>query len=562
MQTKHIPDNQRNTSIGLSVMNARVYTDGKFAQNKGSYIVSARRGMLDLIFKATGLDENLPIFYDAMAKLDYNLNTKHSLSFHVLHAGDKTEVRDFAEDGSFDKNDTKYGNSYAWFTLKSAYNPRLYSRTILHSALITHDRRGEFYKMEASDKGTFMLSDKRDYTIFGIKQDWNWEANNKLFLKTGFEAKNITSDYNYFMEISEIRINKNEELIDYYRKTEEKLNPTGQQVALYFTGRFNIFKRLIMESGLRYDYASYTNDKVLSPRVSLAYAFGKNTFLRGAWGYYYQTQFINNLDVNNGSTQFNTAELAKHYVLGFEHLFPNGINFRVEAYFKDLSNISPQWQNMRDHLEVFPEQRNDNARVLYNGGTSRGIEFFLKYDLGRKVSWWFSYALAKAEDDIKDIEFDGLLTKRTGKVPRLNDQRHSIYADMNYRPNPKWSFNLSWVFYRGWPRTDYTYAYQKLPDGALHFYQIHNVFNGTLYPAYHRMDLRTNRHFLTKNNNRITVFLHLVNLYNQKNLKKFDLDVYNDQEELSLDADGNYVPVRGDKYWFSFLPVIGASWAF
>lgn len=42
---------------------------------------------------------------------------------------------------------------------------------------------------------------------------------------------------------------------------------------------------------------TYTFDKLWSPRVSLAYAFSKNTFLRGAWGYYYQTRFINNLDV-------------------------------------------------------------------------------------------------------------------------------------------------------------------------------------------------------------------------------------------------------------------------
>lgn len=560
MQTKHIADDQKNTSVGLSIMNARVYTDGKFANNKGSYIVSARRGMLDVILKSLGLNENIPIFYDAMTKVEYAMNDKHSLSLHLLQAGDKTEVRDIAEDGNFDKNDTKYDNSYAWLTLKSAYNPKLFSRTLLFGGLISHDRNGSFYKMEASDKGTFMLTDKRDYSLFGLKQDYSWETSDKLFLKTGFEAKQINADYNYFMELSEVRVNQEEELYDYHKITDVKLKPSGQQVSAYLTGRYKLAKKLIMETGLRYDYASYTKDNVVSPRVSLAYAFGKNTFLRGAWGYYYQTQFINNLDVNNAITDFNEAELAKHYVLGFEHLFKNGVNFRIESYYKDLSNISPIWQNMRDHLEIFPEQRNDNARVIYNGSTSKGIELFLKYDQGGKFSWWFSYALAKATDDVKDIEFDGLLTKITGKRPRLNDQRHTIYADVNYRPNPKWSFNLSWQYYKGWPRTAYTYDYKTLPDGELHFYQIHKDFNGTLYPAYHRMDLRSNRHFKTKHDNNITAFIHLVNIYNRENLKKFDLDVHNDQDELSLDADGKYVPFRDDKYWFSFLPVIGLSW--
>ena len=223
--------------------------------------------------------------------------------------------------------------------------------------------------------------------------------------------------------------------------------------------------------------------------MSLAYALRENTFLRAAWGHYYQSQFINNLDVNNNNINFNEAELAKHYVLGFEHLLDKGISLRIEAYYKDLSNISPLWQNMRDHLEVYPEARNDNARIVFNGSEAKGIELFLKYDQGQKISWWFSYALAKATDNISDIEFDGLLTKRTGKVPRLNDQRHTIYTDINYRPNGRWHFNLSWHYYRGWPRTDYTYRTQVLPSDELHFYQVHKLFNATIYPAYHRMDI-------------------------------------------------------------------------
>ena len=561
MRTKNIPDNQRHTSIGISPMNARIYTDGKFAKNKGSYIFSVRRGMLDLMFKAVGATENLPIFYDAMAKVDYKLNEKNIVSIHAIRAGDKTKVRDIAEDGNFDKNDTKYGNTYGWLTLKSFYNPNLFSRTILYAGLISHNRFGSFHKDEPSDKGDFMLTDKRDYSLFGLKQDWNWQSSSKLFLNFGVEAKQVKSKYDYFMEINELRVNALEEIYNYHKITNEQLSPSGQQAAAYLSGRYKVLPRLIMETGLRYDYTSYTNDNVVSPRVSLAYAFGKNTFLRGAWGYYYQSQFINNLDVNNGNTNFNPAELAKHYVLGFEHLLKNGINFRVEGYYKDLSNISPQWQNLRDHLELFPEQRNDNARVIFDGAESRGIELFLKYDKGGKISWWFSYALAKAEDNVKDIEYDGLLIKRTGYVPRLNDQRHTIYVDVNYRPNDKWHFNFSWQFYRGWPRTDYTYRYQILPDGRYHFYPVHSEFNGAIYPAYHRMDIRANRNFQLKNSH-ITAFLHLVNIYNRKNLKKFDLDTRNDNEEFSLDANGNYVPFHDDKYWFGFLPVLGASWEF
>jgi len=57
---------------------------------------------------------------------------------------------------------------------------------------------------------------------------------------------------------------------------------------------------------------------------------------------------------------------------------------------------------------------------------------------------------------------------------------------------------------------------------------------------------------------KLTVFLHIINLYNHANLRKFDLDTTDDNGNPSIDAQGNYVPVRDDAYWLGILPVIGA----
>ena len=567
MKTKSIEAGQRHTSVGVSLTTASFYTDGSFANGKGSYLISARRGMLDVIFNvASSLEEStidqgaLPQFYDMMGKIEYSLSAKHKLSFHALQAGDRNKIEDI-EGENFDKNDTRYSNTYGWLTLNSSYSPTLYASTYLYSGLITHDRKGSFNKYEPSDKGFFNLTDKRDYALYGFKQDWNWQASNNVIMAAGFDIRQLKADYRYFSQLEELRINQREEIYPYAMTREISVNPSGEQINAYISNRFKVLPRMALEAGLRYDKSTYSNDDVLSPRIGLAYAFSDNTMLRGAWGYYYQSQFLNNLDVNHGTLTFNPAELAKHYVLGLEHAFANGIELRLEGYYKDLSNYVPSWLNLRDSQEVFPEARNDNARVILNGAKSRGIEIFLKKDTGDKLSWWLSYALANAEDDVRDIVFDGLLTKRTGSIPRLNDQRHSVYADLNYRLNTKWYFNLSWQFYHGWPRTDYTYNYQTLPNGDLHFYQIHKEFNGTTYPAFHRMDLRINRKFNARRGE-VTAYLHLINLYNRQNLKKFDLDTRNDQDEFSLDAQGNYVPFNDNKYWFGFFPALGASWSF
>ena len=81
--------------------------------------------MLDQTLKLIGEEERLPTYYDMMAKVEYRLNEKHTLSLHALHSGDKTAIRDISEE-AYDKNDTQYDNTYGWLTLKSFLNKQFY----------------------------------------------------------------------------------------------------------------------------------------------------------------------------------------------------------------------------------------------------------------------------------------------------------------------------------------------------------------------------------------------------------------------------------------------------
>jgi CarboxypepD_reg-like domain/TonB-dependent Receptor Plug Domain len=561
MKTKVIPFDTKHTSIGLSAMNARLYKDGRFAKNKGSYMISARRGMLDLTFKAIGANETSPKFYDAMAKFEYNLNERHQLSLHILHAGDKTAIRDI-KPGNFDVHDTKYTNSYSWLSLNSQLKPKISVRTIAYTGQISHNRNGLFHKYDFTDKGDFKLTDIRTYSFVGFKQDLNYDFSDKIELKIGFDFRQLKANYSYKHHLNEVRVNKNDSLYVFDRNVEVASRPNGRLFNWYISSRFQLMPKLFFEAGLRYDGASYAQDQLWSPRLSAVYSFSKNTFLRAAWGYYYQSQFINNLDVNHNGTKFNPAELSVHNVIGFEHNFKKGISLRIEAYKKDISRISPIYQNLRDPWEVFPESRNDVVKLNIDGAKAKGLEFFVKYDQGKKISWWLRYALANAIDNIKNIEYDGIYIEQLGKQLRPNNQFHTIYADLNYRIDKKWHLSTAWQFYNGWPRTTYNYFSQKLPNGDLHFYQKHEAFNGVQYPAYHRMDFRINRHFQLKKG-KISGFAHFINIYNRSNLKKFDLGIGVDENgSLIPNGNGTYLITRDDTNWFGITPVVGLSWDF
>ena len=245
-----------------------------------------------------------------------------------------------------------------------------------------------------------------------------------------------------------------------------------------------------------------------------------------------------------------------------EHIFSNGINLRLDGYTKDISRISDAYQNLRDPWEVFPEARNDEIRIDFGDATARGLELFLKYDEGRKVSFWFSYALARAEETIRSIEFDGLLEQRTGTLRRLNNQDHPVYADVNYRPASNWHINLSWQYYTGWPLTTYSYVanrgYSDPPADDLHMVADHHAFRAQDYPAYHRMDVRFNRS-LGMRGGTAKISLHVINLYDQANLRKFDVDSRNDEDMLVPDGQGGFEYFRDDTTWFGRLPVLGLS---
>lgn len=585
MKTRVIPDDQSRHLIGISAINARIYSEGRILNNKGSYIVSARRGLLDQTIRLAGNNQEIPVYYDMFGKIEYMLDKKHKISFHVLYAGDKTMVRDIVLDTSranslinldtisnvretefdtltdWDIHDTKYSNVYSWITLNSMYNPRLFTRTILFTGYLTHERNGNAYKEGFSDKVNFDLVDSRNMSFFGIKQDWNWDAGERLFVKSGFDIRQLYADYNYSLRLGDIRVNSEGVVGEYTETRSVKKKPSGQQAGVYLDLKIMALPKLFIEPGLRYDYISYTDEQMLSPRVSVAYVLANNTFLRGAWGYYYQHQFINNMEVNYSAEMYRKAEMAEHYVLGFEHMFPVGLNFRIEAYYKDISLPSVNYQNLRDPWEVFPEARNDVVKLNISGARAKGIELFLKYDVGKKISWWFSYSLAKAEEHIDSIEFNGLLDKQIGWLPRYNNQDHTLFTDIIYRPDKKWVFNLSWQFWTGWPLTKYNYEYVFLDNGKIHYYPDHTLFRGDRIKPYHRLDVRVNRRFELKRGH-LDTYLHVINLYNRQNVRKYDRDVVNDSGELIPDGNGGYITHEGYATWMGFVPAIGITWEF
>ncbi len=215
--------------------------------------------------------------------------------------------------------------------------------------------------------------------------------------------------------------------------------------------------------------------------------------------------------------------------------------------------MRPDYRTFSNTVELFPEIEDDVFTLTFNGAKSKGLEFFLKYDRGGKFSYWASYGLARADEDIRSLIYRGKeLTIEKTVFPNRNDQRHAIYLDFNYRPNRKWHLNVSWQFHTGWPYTRKVMRSRKLPDGRTEYYSEYEQLYANRFSPYHRMDLQLNRYFQLSSS-RVSVFLALINVYNHDNVRNIK---YNQKR----DANGKLYLEERKEYWFPLLPSIGVSW--
>ncbi len=437
----------------------------------------------------------------------------------------------------------------------SEFYSNLIAQTVVSVGKVKHNRYGH-------DKDgtlpTLFATDYEDFTFIGLKSDWEYEYSDKMVFKAGSEVQGRKVDYDYLSrdysynyittpDSSYIEL----EGID---STHIPLKKSGTKLTGYLSGRFRVAEPLVTEIGLRYDHVSYSNDDDLSPRINFAYNFNDKTVLCAGWGYYYQPEGIDEIAIGDGETEFYPSQRAELRVAGIEHEFENKIRFRIEAYDKLYTNLRPAYRNTFDPIEAFPELEDDRTKINRKDAKSRGIEFYLKKDTGSKLSWWASYAYAKVEENVDSIYFPSedvaILFNKAISTPQ--DQRHTLYLDLHYRPTAKWRISTAFQFHSGWPYTDVYLDSAITPEGTGYWVQAGEQW-GARHNSYQRLDLRINR-FFPLSKGRITAFIEVLNVLNRKNVRGYSYGLTYDW--------GRYHIRREAETWFGILPSFGISYDF
>jgi hypothetical protein len=529
------------TSVGLSVMNARLTSQGELNGGRGAWLFSARRGYLDLALKLASAQDSLdPKYYDVFAKAEYNLGRAGQVSVHVLDAGDALTYLD-TPDPSIR---SRYRSSYAWLNWDGRVGP-LRQQTVASLGRLRWRRDGDRLENGAL---TALVSDRRSLSVGGVRQDWSLALTPRALLKFGADVKQSAADYDYLSQVENESVDGGV-VTRAWDTTAVQQSPRSTRVGVYVAPRYRPFRSLAVELGLRYDGASHTDDAVFSPRLNLSWQPRVGTSVRGAWGRYAQSQPLAGLQAQDGIDRFFSAERAEHRVIGVEQMLPRGLTGRVEMYERRLSNERPRFVSAAPGIEVFPEINWDRVRIDPERGRARGVELLFARDEGRRVDWSVGYALASVTDHIRGRD-----------VPRATDQRHTVTADWAYRPTSnKWRLSIAGVWHSGWPYTLQVVTIDTIAKSPTTFGILPQWAAGELnterLPSYRRVDARWTR-FIDTRNGRVALFAEVYNLLGIHNRRGYYTNV-------NFDARGGRVTFpRSSEDWIPRLPTVGITWEF
>lgn len=551
--TSSSPDEDRaRNSIGLSISNLRAKSEGRFADGRGSWLASGRRGYLDVILSLIGEDDAPdPRYYDYFAKVERQIGDKHVLSGHSLVAGDALH---FEDDNGSSFITSRYDNQYLWTTLKSRLTSGLSVTTLASYSHLTWKRDGRivqlFRRTQNSPIDTVensRIDDDRDLNVAGVKQDWIWDVHSRVSLLGGGELRHENAHFTYHGVERHWGFNQQgANLID-TTLVSAGLVPAGNQSSAYAAMRAKPWTRLTTETGIRADRFGWTGQAIVAPRVSAAFDADSRTTVRAAWGLYPQAHAIQDLSIVDGDTTFAVPERAEQRSVGVERRLRTGWTLRAEAYDRIIRDPRARWINTDGDIALMPEAETDRLRVSPSDARVRGLEWLATYDRGGAVRASGSYVLSK-----------GTQTQDGVETPRPFDERHAIALDLTTRSRRGWTWGYAFTMHSGWPYIPAKFVADTISAGPPVQAVVQRVPAAPLFtahlPAYYRVDTRLSKSF-DKGRNRISAFVEVFNLLGRENVAGHDWSAF-------LRTNGTLAVTSSEGLFLPRLPSVGVRWEF
>ena len=308
------------------------------------------------------------------------------------------------------------------------------------------------------------------------------------------------------------------------------------------------FDKLILEPSFRLQVYASLSEVSPEPRLAVKYNVTDWFRVKAAAGMYSQNLIAANSDrdvVNlfygflsgqaNLPSEFNGEDVktklqkAIHYIVGTEFDVFNNLVLNVEGYYKDFNQLTSMNRNQKYSDYQAPAGTPEILRkdFMVEKGRAYGLDVSLKYE---DVRWylWGAYSLGYVNKDYEDVGGQ-LHNYRTHY-----DRRHNVNLMATYTAGPKhqWEISARWNFGTGFPFTQVSAFYEKLPYDNIYFDPytesgylgiVYDELNGGQLPTYHRLDLDVKRKFYFTENVVLEADFSVTNVYNRQNIFYIDI---------------------------------------
>jgi outer membrane receptor protein involved in Fe transport len=515
--------------ISLSLFNAAGLMSGGLRDGQGTWLVSARRGNLDILLDLAGQDVGEPRYSDLHGQFAWEFSDEFKLSANALIFDDNIKVHDSDQEESATAT---YHDSYLWLRADQRPTDQLEGFTLLSYANLRVRRNGTADQPGVS---TGVLNDRRSAEIVDVSSQWSLAVTGGHHLDFGGEFRHSSGRYFYADEVTfDLLFDTPGAQTEESRARNISLSPDGEYYAAFLNAHIELPGNWTTELGLRWDESTLVRGSGnLGPRASLLYQWTDATQLRASWGRYWQSQSIDELAVSDGETTFAEAERADQFVFGVEQKLGEGSSLRLEAYTKNYKNPRDRYENLLNTIILLPELKPDRVRVSADKASARGLELTYRSARPGGLDGWGSYSWSEVRDEI-----DGL------KFRRSWDQSHAFSAGVLWS-SERWDLSAAATYRTGWPTTQVALEDAGPPGIALA-----GPRNAERLGNYASLDLRAARRYQTSAG-LIAVFLEVSNALNRDN----DCCV-----EYGNDAEDGFEYERQRN--LPILPSVGVSWQF
>ena len=365
--------------------------------------------------------------------------------------------------------------------------------------------------------------------------------------QSGIQGFNMGFDFTYFQPKGKLKygfdIHGFSTNFLTYNSVNSKIeqNENTSEFSAFINYQFNS-TRWIIEPGFRLQ--KYTVGISPEPRLGFKFIISDRMRLKMSSGYYSQNILSTTSDrdvinlftgiisspeeipnQNNGNPYKQKFQKARHLITGIEYDVNNKIDFQIEGYIKDFTQLTNVNRDMTS---------NNDDEFIIESGVAKGFDALAKFK-SKKLYVWAVYSL-------------GFVTRNDGNntyYPHF-DRRHNINLVTSYKFGNKeaWKADFRWNLGSGFPFTQTQGFYENLTfsDGINTDYTSVNGELGIEYadlnlgrlPYYHRLDASISKKTKISKNMNLDVTVSVTNAYNRENIFYFNRIKYERVNQLPI----------------------------